>query len=72
MDAGARLVYGEFSDPLGPRVCTLDLVGAKTFVVAVARDLLPPSPFTLRLEAKPIGCEPDCAMGPASLKVDLR
>jgi hypothetical protein len=71
MDADARLVHGEFSDPYAPRVCTLDLVGAKTFVVTVARDLLPPSPFTLRLHAEPIGCEPDCGMGPSTLEVDL-
>ena len=43
-----------------------------TFVVAVAKDLLPPSPFTLHLHAEPIGCEPDCGMGPSTLKVDLR
>lgn len=72
MDADARLVHGEISDPLEPRFCLLDLVGAKTFVVAVARNLLPPSPFTLRLRAEPIGCEPDCGMGPATLEVDLR
>ena len=72
MDADARLVYGEISDPLAPRFCYLDLVGAKTFVVAVARNLLPPSPFTLRLHAEPIGCEPDCGMGPSTLEVDLR
>jgi hypothetical protein len=72
MDADARLVHGEFSDPYTPRVCTADLAGAKTFVVAVARDLLPPSPFTLRIRAEPIGCEPDCGMGPATVEVDLR
>lgn len=72
MDADARLVHGEFSDPYSPRVCTADLAGGKTFVVAVARDVLPPSPFTLRLHAEPIGCEPDCGMGPATLEVDLR
>jgi hypothetical protein len=72
MDADARLVYGEFSDPHAPEFCTLDLVGGKTFVVAVPRDLLPPSPFTLRIRAEPIGCEPDRGMGPATLEVDLR
>jgi hypothetical protein len=72
MDADARLVHGEFSDPFAPRACTLDLAGGKTFVVAVARSHLPPSPFTLRIRAEPIGCEPDCGMGPATLVVDLR
>ena len=72
MDAKARLVHGNFSDPLAPRVCTADLTGARTFVVAVAKHQLPPSPFTLRLHADPIGCEPDCGSGPSSLQVDLR
>lgn len=72
MDSDARLVHGEFSDPYTPRACTADLAGGKTFVVAVAVDLLPPSPFTLRLHAEPIGCEPDCGMGPSTVEVDLR
>jgi hypothetical protein len=72
VDLDARLVHGEFSDPHAPEFCTLDLVGGKTFVVAVARDQLPPSPFTLRIHAEPIGCEPDCGMGPSTLEVDLR
>jgi hypothetical protein len=72
MDADARLVHGEFSDPHAPEVCTADLAGGKTFVVAVPRDLLPPSPFTLRIHAEPIGCEPDCGFGPTTLDVDLR
>lgn len=72
MDGAARLVHGEFSDPYQPRGCTADLAGGKTFVVAVARDRLPPSPFTLRIHADPIGCEPDCGSGPSTLKVDLR
>jgi hypothetical protein len=72
MDADAGLVHGEFSDPYQPRGCTADLAGGKTFVVAVARDLLPPSPFTLRIHAEPIGCEPDCGSGPSTLEVDLR
>jgi len=72
MDADARLVHGEFSDPFQPRGCTADLAGGKTFVVAVARDLLPPSPFMLQLHAEPMPCDPDCVMGPASMEVDLR
>jgi hypothetical protein len=66
------LVYGEFSDPFQPRGCTADLVGGKTFVVAVERDQLPPSPFRLQIRKDPIGCEPDCGSGPATLTVDLR
>jgi hypothetical protein len=72
MDVEARLVHGDISDPYEPRICTADLVGGKTFVVAVTRDQLPPSPFTLRLHAEPMPCEPDCGMGPATLQVDLR
>lgn len=72
MDADGGLLHGEFSDPYQPRVCTADLAGGKTFVVALARDLLPPSPFTLRIHAQPIGCEPDCGFGPSTLEVDLR
>lgn len=72
MDADARLVHGELSDPYSPRGCTADLAGGKTFVLAVARDQLPASPFTLRLHAEPIGCEPDCGSGPSTLEVDLR
>ena len=71
-DATARLVYGEISVPNSPQVCTMDLAGARTFVVAVARDRLPPSPFTLRLHEEPMPCEPDCYDGPSSIQVDLR
>jgi hypothetical protein len=69
VDANARLVYGRFSDPLAPRVCTADLVGAKTFVVALAKDKLPPSPFTLLLDK---ACESGCGQGLSSITVDLR
>lgn len=72
LDVDARVVHGEFSDPYQPRGCTADLAGGKTFVVAVARDQLPPSPFTLQIHADPMPCDPDCASGPASLEVDLR
>ena len=72
MDIGSGVVHGEFSDPFQPRGCTADLAGGKTFVVAVEKDRLPPSPFTLRIHAKPIGCEPDCGSGPSTLIVDLR
>jgi hypothetical protein len=72
LDADAGVVHGEFSDPYQPRGCTADLAGGKTFVVAVARDQLPPSPFTLRIHAEPIGCEPDCGSGLSTLEVELR
>jgi hypothetical protein len=72
MDVEARIVHGEFSDPYQPRGCTADLAGGKTFVVAVARDLLPPAPFTLQIHAEPMPCDPGCVMGPASLEVDLQ
>lgn len=72
LDADAGLVHGVFSDPFQPRGCTADLAGGKTFVVAVERDLLPPSPFTIRIHEDPIGCEPDCGSGPSTLDVDLR
>jgi hypothetical protein len=72
MDRDAGLVYGVFSDPFQPRGCTADLVGGKTFVVALARDELPPSPFRLQINEAPIGCEPDCGSGPSTLEVDLR
>lgn len=49
INAGARVVYSVTSDPLAPRVCTADLVGAAFFVVALARQALPPSPFVVRL-----------------------
>ena len=71
-DADAGVVHGEFSDPYQPRECTADLAGGKTFVVAVARDQLPPSPFTLQIHEDPMPCDPDCGSGPASVEVDLR
>jgi hypothetical protein len=72
MDSAARLVYGEYSDPLAPRACLADLTGAQTFVVALKRDKLPPSPFTLRIHRQPIGCEPACGFGQAEFQIDLR
>lgn len=44
--AGGR-VYPKTSDPLSPRVCDSSLTGASVFVVALARDALPPVPFKL-------------------------
>ncbi len=50
---GVSIVDGEVmsvvSDPLGPRACTADLVGAVAFVVALERDALPADGFTLWL-----------------------
>ncbi len=55
------------SDPLAPRVCTADLAGAVMFTVALARDGLPESPFTLRLHRDQL-----CGDCPESVPVDLR
>lgn len=52
-------VFSEISDPLSPRACTSDLVGAAVFVVAVARDALPSDGFTLRLSERSTTCT-DC------------
>jgi hypothetical protein len=46
---GDGVVFSQTSDPLAPRDCTADLAGAAVFVVAIARDALPPDGFTLRL-----------------------
>lgn len=74
IDREARLVYAAFRDPLAlesARVCTGDLIGAQTFVVALARDRLPPSPFTLRLSRQLIACHPNCGRGPTEIEVRL-
>ncbi|MDP8904218.1 MAG: hypothetical protein M3N29_02680 [Chloroflexota bacterium] len=49
IDHASRLVHSVTSDPFAPRACTADLVGAAFFVVALSRDALPESPFTVRL-----------------------
>ena len=70
IDREARLVFSETSDPLAPRACTADLAGAAYFVVALARESLPESPFTVRLGRERICGAPDCA--PAEeVEVDL-
>jgi hypothetical protein len=43
------VVFSRTSDPLAPRACTADLIGAAVFVVAVERDALPEDGFTLQL-----------------------
>ena len=43
------VVFSVTSDPLAPRNCTDDLVGAAVFVVALDRTALPEDGFTLRL-----------------------
>ncbi|MEA2651934.1 MAG: hypothetical protein QOI85_1655, partial [Chloroflexota bacterium] len=43
------LVFSRTSDPIAPRGCTADLVGAAVFVVAIERDALPDDGFTLQL-----------------------
>lgn len=77
VDRDARLVYGRFVDEIAararstPRACTMDLVGSQTFVVALARDRLPASPFTLRLEQDLLACHPECGSGPTEISVTL-
>lgn len=61
-----RVVYSTVSDPLQPRACTADLVGAVYFVVALRRDALPESPFTVRLREDGVGG------ADARLELDLR
>lgn len=43
------VVFSLTSDPLEPRGCTADLVGAAVFLVALERSALPTDGFTLRL-----------------------
>jgi hypothetical protein len=68
IDHQRDLVYSVTSDPLQPRMCTADLVGAAYFVVALSRESVPDS-FTLRLRHPAICVE--CLAEP-ELKVDLR
>ena len=68
VDQAAGRVYSRISDPLAPRICTADLAGSAVFVVAIERDALPPSPFTLALSEQPMTCG-DCA---DELTIDLR
>lgn len=77
IDREGRRVYAAFVDPVAfqvgntPRACTADLVGSQTFVVALARDRLPESPFSLALEEDVIGCHPECGSGPTEISVTL-
>lgn len=49
VSTGGGIVFSVTSDPLEPRACTADLVGAAVFVVALERSALPDDGFTLRL-----------------------
>lgn len=60
IDRQDRLVHALISDPLAPRACTSDLAGAAVFVIAVAREGLPASPFTLQLGPKVTTCGVEC------------
>ena len=62
------VVFSVTSDPLEPRGCTADLVGAAVFVVAVARDALPDGGFTLQLDRDG---GPNCEGCTATLNVEL-
>jgi len=53
---GDGVVFSQTSDPLSPRACTDDLVGAEVFVVALARDALPDDGFTLQVDEQSGGC----------------
>lgn len=53
------VVYGVTSDPLSPRACTSDLAATAVFVVAVSRDALPATGFTVRLAEQTTTCA-DC------------
>lgn len=54
------VVFSVTSDPLAPRGCTADLVGAVVFVVAVQRAALPADGFTLQLAATNVTCGAEC------------
>lgn len=70
-DFADRVIYSVTSDPLAPRGCTADLVGAAFFVVALDRAALPDSPFTVRLW-KDIPCgDGGCGGHPQEVTVDL-
>jgi hypothetical protein len=62
------VVHSVTSDPLEPRGCTADLVGASVFVVAVERDALPEDGFRLQLDADG---GPNCEGCTATLEVSL-
>jgi hypothetical protein len=55
IDVNNALVFSRTSDPLAPRGCDLMLGGSAVFIVAVARDALPPTPFTVQLH-DPLPC----------------
>lgn len=71
IDRQAGVVYSATSDPLQPRMCTGDLVGASYFVVALQREALPESPFTLRLQQQLICADRSCGHT-EEVEVDLR
>jgi hypothetical protein len=56
IDRAQAVVHDEVSNPLGPIPCTADLSGAQVFVLAVAREALPPMPFTVQLKDVPACC----------------
>lgn len=71
VDRVQHLVYSITSDPLGPRMCTLELAGAAYFVVALARDSLPDSPFIVRLRNDLVCADRSCGHI-EEVTVDLR
>jgi hypothetical protein len=55
IDRQAQLVYAKISDPLAPRNCDSMLGGSSMFAVALLRDALPASPFTLQFAQQRLG-----------------
>jgi hypothetical protein len=68
-DAGAGLVYGEFTRVSGAGSCG-DIAGADTFVVAIDRRALPSGVITFRLEREFEVCV-DCGREREQVEVDL-
>jgi hypothetical protein len=55
IDVNRALVSSRTSDPLAPRGCDLIPSGSAVFIVALARDALPATPFTIQLH-DPLPC----------------
>lgn len=72
IDEADRVVHPVIVDPLGPRACEADLVGAVTFVVSLDRASLPDRPFRIRLVPpdRQLPCGGDCGSGiPSEVKI---
>lgn len=72
IDEAAHVVHPVIVDPLGPRGCDADLVGAVTFVVSFDRASLPDRPYRIRLVPpdQQLPCGGDCGSEiPAEVEV---